>query len=133
MGGIDSSDMMLYTYLDERQIVCYWKKVALNIINRIILNSYILYKKNYRGPGKMESQYKYTVSTINSLGEECLALKNNAGADDPQGSQGLGTLPEKNESQFIVCSTKERMQRARTVFTRCNKGLHGECFTKHRC
>jgi hypothetical protein len=34
MGGNDSSDMMLYTYLDERQTVCYWKKVAFNILAR---------------------------------------------------------------------------------------------------
>jgi hypothetical protein len=58
MGGINSSDMMLYTYLDERQTVCYWEKVAFNIIARMVLNSYILYKGNYRGPGKLKSRYK---------------------------------------------------------------------------
>jgi hypothetical protein len=59
------------------------------------------------------------------LGEEWLALKDNAGADDPQGSRGLRKLPEK---KCTVCSTKERRQRARTVCTRCNKGLNEECF-----
>jgi hypothetical protein len=42
MGGIDSSDMILYAYLNERQTVHYWKKVAFNIIATIVLNSYIL-------------------------------------------------------------------------------------------
>jgi hypothetical protein len=56
MGSIDSSDMMLYTYLDERQRACYWKKVAFNIIARMVLKSYILYKENYRGPGKLKSR-----------------------------------------------------------------------------
>jgi hypothetical protein len=42
MGVIDYSDMMLYTYLDERQTVHYWKKVAFNIIARMTLNSYML-------------------------------------------------------------------------------------------
>jgi hypothetical protein len=32
MGGIDLSDMMLYTNLDERPRMCYWKKVAFNSI-----------------------------------------------------------------------------------------------------
>jgi hypothetical protein len=69
MGGIDSSDMMLYTYLDERQRVFYWKKVAFNIIARMVLNSYILHKKYYRGFGKLNSRYSYTVLIIKCLGE----------------------------------------------------------------
>jgi hypothetical protein len=36
MGGIESSDMMLNTYWNERRK---WKKVAFNIIGRILLNS----------------------------------------------------------------------------------------------
>jgi hypothetical protein len=56
MGGIDSSDVMLYTYLDETWRVCYCKKVAFNIMARMVLSSYILYKENYRGPGKLKSR-----------------------------------------------------------------------------
>jgi hypothetical protein len=98
----------------------------------MVLNSHILYKENYREPGKLKSRYNYPVSLIKSLGEEWLALKDNAGADDPQETQELRKLPAKKDSKCIVCSTKER--RARTVCTRCNKGgLHGECFPKHRC
>jgi hypothetical protein len=48
MGAIDSSDMMLYTYLDERPTVLYWKKVTFNIIAKTVLSSYIPYKENYR-------------------------------------------------------------------------------------
>jgi hypothetical protein len=57
MGGINPSDTMLYTYLLERRIVRYWKKVAFNIIARMVLNNCILYKGNYRGPGKLKSRY----------------------------------------------------------------------------
>jgi hypothetical protein len=46
MGGFNSSDMMLCTYLDESWTVRYWKKVASHIIARMVLNSYILYKEN---------------------------------------------------------------------------------------
>jgi hypothetical protein len=133
MGGIDSSDMMPYTYLDDRRTVHYQKKVAFNITARMVLNRYILYKENYRGPGKLKSRYNYTSSIIESLGEEWLALKVNAGADDPWGSRELRKLPEKKESQCIVCSTKKRRRTARTVSTRRNRGLHVDCFPKHRC
>jgi hypothetical protein len=50
--------------------VHFWKKVAINIIARMVLNSYILYEENYRGPGKLKSRYNYTLSIIESLGEE---------------------------------------------------------------
>jgi hypothetical protein len=66
----------------------------------------------YRGPGKLKSRYNYTVSIIESLGEEWLALKDNTCADDPQRPRGLRNLPEKKESQCNVCSTKERRQTA---------------------
>ena len=49
MGGVDESDKMLYTYLDERRSVKYWKKVAFNIINRMVLNAYIIYKERVEG------------------------------------------------------------------------------------
>jgi hypothetical protein len=61
MGGIDSWDMNL------RWTVCYWKKVAFNIIARMVLNSYILCKENYMGPDKLKSRHNYTVSITESL------------------------------------------------------------------
>lgn len=49
-GGVNArahaeSDKMLYTYLDERRTVKYWKKVAFNIINRMVLNAYIIFAR----------------------------------------------------------------------------------------
>jgi hypothetical protein len=103
--------------------------MAFNIITMIVLNSYIFYKENYRGPGKLKSRHNYAVSIIESLGEERLALKDNAGAVDPRGPRELTKLPEKKESQCIV----ERRWRTRTVCIRCHKELHGECFPERRC
>jgi hypothetical protein len=74
IGGIDSSDMLLYTYLHERWTVHYWKKVAFNIIARMVLNRFILCKENYRGPGTLKFRYSYTVTIIKSLGEVWLVL-----------------------------------------------------------
>ncbi|XP_021936450.1 piggyBac transposable element-derived protein 4-like [Zootermopsis nevadensis] len=132
MGGIDTSDMVLYTYVDERRTIKYWKKVAFNIIARMVLNSYILYKENYRGPDKVRSRRSYTVAIIETLGEDWMTLKGGT-VDDPRGPPGIRKLPEKKEYRCVVCSTKEMRRRSRTVCKRCNRGLHGECFPKHRC
>jgi hypothetical protein len=99
----------------------------------MVMTSHILYKEDYRGPGKLKYRYNYTVFIIESLGEEWLTVKDDTGADDPRGPQGLKKFPEKKKSQCLVCSTKERRWRTRTLCTRCNKGLHGECFPKYRC
>uniref|UniRef100_A0A1B0BVJ0 PiggyBac transposable element-derived protein domain-containing protein n=1 Tax=Glossina palpalis gambiensis TaxID=67801 RepID=A0A1B0BVJ0_9MUSC len=39
MGGVDESNKMLCIYFDERTSVKYWKEVAFNIINRMVLNA----------------------------------------------------------------------------------------------
>jgi hypothetical protein len=62
------------------------------------------------------------VYIIESMGEEWLTLKGNAGADDPRGPLGLRQLPEKKESQCIVCSTEEGRWRVRTVYTDAARG-----------
>ena len=49
MGGFDCNDMMTYFYLDERRTVKYWKKVAFNMIARMVLNAYLLYLVNNNG------------------------------------------------------------------------------------
>jgi len=43
MGGVDLHDMMLSFYSDERKTAKVWKKMALNIVRRMLLNVYILY------------------------------------------------------------------------------------------
>ncbi|KDR14830.1 hypothetical protein L798_11275 [Zootermopsis nevadensis] len=58
---------------------------------------------------------------------------NGSTKDDPQGPPGLRKLPERKESQCTVCSIKKKRRKARMVCSRCNRGLHGECFPKHRC
>jgi hypothetical protein len=102
MGSFDSSEMMLYSYLDERQTMPYWKKVAFNSIAMMVSNSYILYMENCRGSGKLKSRYNYNVFTTERLGKEWLALKETAGADYSQGPQELRKLPEKKVSKHCL-------------------------------
>jgi hypothetical protein len=103
MSGIDSSDMMLYTYLEERWTVPYWKKVASNITARMVLNSY---KENYGRPGKLKFRYNYTVFLIKSLVEEWLALKDNATADDPWESQKLRNSLKRKRMNALSAAQK---------------------------
>lgn len=133
MGGIDTSDMMLYTYLDERRTLRYWKKVAFNIIGRMMLNGYILYKEHYKAQGgqKIMSRYSFIVEIIEAISKEWLETKDVP--DDPAGPSGIRKLPEKKESRCCVCTAEGKKRRSRTVCNRCNKGLHGECFPKHKC
>ena len=49
MGGVDLNDMMTSTYHDGRKSTCMWKRVAYNILHRMMLNAYILYQQNTDG------------------------------------------------------------------------------------
>lgn len=142
MGGVDSSDQMLYTYLDERRTNKYWKKVTLNILSRMLFNSYVLYKSNFTGDPM--SRYNFNVSIIESLPEEWLSTKGiptniTGGRDAVVGGYGLVKLPDKKEKHCAVCCKKRKAdgsrvrRRSRTMCVRCKQGLHAECFQSHVC
>ena len=46
IGGIDKSNQSLYGYLDGKRPLQWSKKVIFNLLMRLIMNSYILYKLN---------------------------------------------------------------------------------------
>ena len=71
MGGVDHHDQLLYSYLDERKTVKTWKKCAFNIISRMLLNSYIIYKQNTSDRKKLK-HIEFNLSVIASLSEEYL-------------------------------------------------------------
>ncbi|XP_076383715.1 uncharacterized protein LOC143260962 [Megalopta genalis] len=75
MGGVDESDKMLYTYLDERRTVKYWKKVTFNIFTRMVLNSYLLYKETV-GREAM-SRLQYISNIISEIEHEWLGTREN--------------------------------------------------------
>ncbi|XP_023216794.1 piggyBac transposable element-derived protein 2-like [Centruroides sculpturatus] len=70
MSGVDISDMVLYSSYDKSKSMKYWKNLAFNVIARMALNSFILYKENFAGPGKRKSRHAYHVAVIESLAEE---------------------------------------------------------------
>ncbi|CAL7933000.1 unnamed protein product [Xylocopa violacea] len=73
MGGIDVSNMMVYSYLDERRTVKYWKKVVFSIFARVVLNAYILYPHNTEG--KVMTRLEFITTIIQSITTEWMAEK----------------------------------------------------------
>ena len=75
VSGIDTNDqiVMLYTYINERRSSRYWKKVTFNIVSRMVLNCYILYREtpNIKTPTK----YEFTVNIIEKLSENWIKRK----------------------------------------------------------
>ncbi|XP_026667264.1 piggyBac transposable element-derived protein 4-like isoform X1 [Ceratina calcarata] len=139
MGGIDVSDMMIYSYLDERRTVKYWKKVVFSIFARMVLNAYILYQHNREG--KLMTRLEFITSIIQSISTEWMAEKNM----NPESSlghtsrdstvPGIRKLPGRREKVCVVCSRVDGgpVRRLRTICNNCNKGLHGICISKHQC
>ena len=143
MGGVDASDAMLYSYLDERRTVKYWKKIAFNIFSRMILNSYIIYKQNLSAGCNAMSRLDYTIKIVDALSKEWLEEKNSEvgilGTNNVENDTKLiRKLPAKKEKDCCVCSKRTKngpvkRRRSRTVCVKCEKGLHGECFPQHKC
>lgn len=67
MGGIDGTDEMLYTYLDERRTMKHFEKVLFNIFGQMVLNAYVLYKINTNKP---LSRLHFQISIVGVLAEE---------------------------------------------------------------
>lgn len=143
MGGIDSFDMMLYSYLDERRTVKYWKKVVFNLFSRMVTNSYIIYKENCRNHNnKHMSRYHFVVEIIQAITEEwishCEGLEGLEFQAVRNRAPGLEKLPGRKEKTCFVCTSKgpnfkQTRKRSRTVCVVCKEGCHGPCFPKHKC
>lgn len=73
MGGVDGSNNMLYTYLDERRTLKFQKKIVFNIFGRMVLDSYIIYKE--KSTDQKMSRFQFTSSIIETIKKEWLAVK----------------------------------------------------------
>lgn len=139
MGGIDTHDMMLYTYLDERRTLKYWRKATFNIFSRMVLNCYIIYKENCKNNNiKPMERYPFTASIVASVTEEWLGEQRTQEAARNNRALGVVTLPGNTQKTCWVCTPKGKdyragRKRSRTVCSRCNAGCHGTCFAKHIC
>ncbi len=129
MGGVDSSDQVLYTYLLERKSRSWSRKVMFNIFGRLVMNAYILYAKTVAKP---VDRLQFILSLIDSLLAEYRDGEEAPGSSGKK--KGLEKLPGKKEKQCCVCSGVGGVRkRSRTVCSVCQKGLHGLCSAKHVC
>ena len=71
MGGVDSSDQVMYSYTDDRKSKSWSKKVAFNLLSRLFMNSYILYKLTVRNP---KSRLEFIKEVIDFLASESKAI-----------------------------------------------------------
>ncbi|OAD53250.1 hypothetical protein WN48_10604 [Eufriesea mexicana] len=130
MGGIDESDKMLYTCLNDRRSVKCWKKVAFNIISRMVLNAYIIYKERVKS--KTMTRLDFISNIIFEI--ECEWMKEKKARSYVKEKKfGLVKLPQRNLRQCVVCSTKNAIKRSHLICVQCKKGVHPTCFDKHRC
>jgi hypothetical protein len=103
----------LYSYLDERRTVKYWKKIAFNIFSRMILNSYIIYKQNLSARCNTISRLDYTIKIVDALSEKWLEEKNSGVGilgtkNDEKGIKLIRKLPAKKEKDCCVCSKRTK-------------------------
>ena len=93
--AIDGNDIMTYFYLDERRTVKYWKKVAFNMIARMVLNAYLLYLEN--GNGKKMTRLQFYSCIIETISDEWIEKRN----DICHGICDVNNK-EQNKIQFVV-------------------------------
>ncbi|CAL7938590.1 unnamed protein product [Xylocopa violacea] len=132
MGGVDESDKMLYPYLDERRTLKYWKKVTFNVIARMVLNAYLLYKEVSKK--KLMTRLEFTSSIISEIEHKWMQVKQSQMISDNERIFGLEKLPGRNLRQCVVCSNKcTGIKQSNLICVQCKKGLHSLCFHKHVC
>lgn len=133
MNGVDESDKMLHTYLDERRTLKYWKKIVFNIFARMVLNAYIIYSENCLG--KKITRLQFTSNIIDAIEEEWLANKNATETLPISTMFSVEKLPGRNLRQCDVCSKKNvnGIRRSNLICAICKKAIHGICAAKQSC
>ena len=114
-----------------------WKRIAINIFHCMLLNAYILYRRN-TDDDQLLSRADCIASVIEALSNEHLVnrqpLEMPKNREDAFRDGGvLERLEGKREKKCIVCSTNDRRKRSRTICARCRKGIHPVCLSNHRC
>lgn len=138
MGGVDLNDMLTSFYEDGRKTTKLWKKIAFNLIHRMNINAYVLYKSN-TDDNQILSRVQFIQSVIEDLSKPFLESKRRPTIDQDQDlDDRLQRLAQKREKDCDVCSKRTvpgGRRRAKTACRICMKGVHKQCMKKHmkRC
>ena len=128
------NDMMSGVYDDHRKSKSMWKRIAINIFPHILLNAFILHRRN-TDDDRLLSRADFIASVIAALSNEHHVtrqpLERREHCKDAFRDGGvLERLEGKREKKCIVCSTNDRRKRSRTICARCRKGIHPVMFEK---
>ena len=133
IGGVDLNDMMTSFYGDNGKSVKMWKKVVFNLLQRFLINLYILHTKNTTDT-PVTSRLRFTESVIESLSEERLQHQGKVDRNVRRLKPNLARATKPKEC--IVCSDRRRGTRKRTIYI-CSHGrnrVHPLCAKKkHKC
>ena len=99
IGGIDKSDQILYAYLDERKSLQWTKRVIFNLLMRLFMNSYILYRLNMQ---KALNRHDDLIQIIESFARENKIIMFERQSSQ-QTNSGIKTLPGKKEKDCCIC------------------------------
>ena len=120
----------MYSYAFERKSKSWSKKVVFNLLTRLLMNSYILYKLTVAHP---KTRLEFIKDVIDSLASDYKEIE----AVSVSRNQDIRNLPGKKEKDCIVCSDRNNpaigRKRSRTVCTKCDKGVHAKRSLKHKC
>ena len=102
MGGVKSSDQVMYSYASERKSKSWSKKVVLNLLTRLLMNSYILYKLTVGHP---KTRLEFIKDVIDSLASDYKEIE----AISFARNQGIANLPGKKEriAWFVPIETTQ--------------------------
>jgi excinuclease UvrABC nuclease subunit len=107
----------------------YRKKVAFNIINRMFLNGYILYKEKYWGPEVVKTRLQIIIDIVEQLSSELLAGKDVL-ENDQRGPPCLLKLMGQRQEQCCVCRTKEKLSKSYSSLRQVLEGSSQTVFSE---
>ena len=112
MGGVDSSDQVMYSYMSERKSRNWAKKVVFSLLTRLLMNSYIS-----RSIPKPKKRIEFIKDMIDSLAQDFKTLRTQPAIDKP----GVVTLADMKQLDCCVCldckQGRKGRKRARTQCT----------------
>ena len=141
-GGVDTAHQLVQEYAAEVRTRKCWKKVVFHLLDRMVVNAYLLYKHNPSVPaaGKL-SHHKFTVLTVEHLiGSYNSCQRPGRRSTCPVEARldqkhFIEYIPDGKRKKCVVCGDRPQTfsgTRVRTYCPDCNVGLCiGECFRRY--
>ena len=112
MGGVHSSDQVMFSYEFERKSKSWSRKIVFNLLTCLLMNSCILYKLTVGHP---KTRLEFIKDVIDSLASDYKEIE----AISVARNQGIANLPGKKEriswfvpietTQLLVAKVKDNM------------------------